>query len=84
MRYHGIVAGPVALLALTCPAGPSESEVTRDQAIEIAQQEVSFEPDSVNAELSTSGARSVWRVTFRGRLPGQPPGLFETVSFPPR
>ena len=76
---HGIFAAPVALVALTCPGGPAESEITQDQAIEIARQEVSFEPESVEAERSTSDARAVWRVTFRGRLPGQSPGLFETL-----
>lgn len=56
-----------------------ESQVTREQAIEIARQEVSFEPESTEAVLTTSDEREVWRVTFRGRLPGQPPGLFETM-----
>jgi hypothetical protein len=70
---------PVALVALTCPAGPAESKITLDQAVEIARQEVSFEPESVGTERSTSDSRAVWRVTFRGRLPGQPPGLFETL-----
>ena len=77
--YYGVLVAPVALVALTCPAGPVEQQITRDQAIEIARQEVSFEPESVEAERSTSDAQAVWRVTFRGRLPGQPPGLFETV-----
>ena len=70
---------PLALLAVTCPAGPLESQITREQAIEIARPQVSFEPDTVDAELVTVETRDVWRVTFTGRLPGQPPGLFETV-----
>ena len=70
---------PIALVAVTCPAGPVESHVTRAQAIEIARQEVSFEPESTDAVFTTSDERDVWRVTFRGRLPGQPPGLFETM-----
>ena len=78
MRHYGICLAPLALMAVTCPAGPVESQVTREQAIEIARQEVSFEPDSVEAVLSTSEV-PVWRVTFRGRLPGQPSGLFETI-----
>ena len=64
---------------MTCPNGRVESQLTRDQAIEIARREVSFAPDSVEAVLSESEERTVWRVTFRGRLPGQPPGLFETM-----
>ena len=70
---------PLALVAVACPAGPTDSQITREQAIDIARQEVSFNPESVEAELSTSDERTVWRVTFRGRLPGQPPGLFETM-----
>ena len=79
MSYQGILVAPLALVALTCPAGPVESEITRDQAIDIAREDVSFKPESVDVELSTSDTRAVWRVTFRGRLPGQPPGLFETM-----
>ena len=37
-------------------------------------------PDSVDAVQTTVEKRSVWRVAFKGRLPDQPPGLFETVS----
>ena len=70
---------PLALVAVTCPAGPINSQITRERAIEIAESEVSFQPDSVEAVLSESQERAVWRVTFRGRLPGQPPGLFETM-----
>jgi uncharacterized membrane protein YkoI len=74
---HGIWA--LLLLAMACPAGPLESQISREQAIEIARQEVSFQPDSIEAVLSESRERPLWRVTFRGRLPGQPPGLFETA-----
>ena len=65
-------------LAATC-AGPSQTEISRERAIEIARPHVSFQPDSVEAERATSAGRAVWRVTFRGRLPGQPPPLFETM-----
>ena len=70
---------PLLLLVVACPAGPVESQLTREQAIEIARQEVSFQPESVEALLSESTGRPVWQVTFRGRLSGQPPGLFETM-----
>lgn len=63
---------------MTCPAAPADTPVTREQAIEIARKEVSFPPDTIEATLVQSDERRVWRVTFRGRLPGQPPGLFET------
>jgi len=70
---------PLLLLVVACPVGPVESQLTREQAIEIARQEVSFQPESVEAVLSESKGRPVWQVTFRGRLSGQPPGLFETM-----
>lgn len=79
MRSFDIYVVPLALIAVACPAGPVDSQITREQAIEIARREVSFEADSVEATLSSSEGRAVWRVTLRGRLPGQPPGLFETV-----
>jgi hypothetical protein len=57
----------------------SETEITRDRAIEIARQQVSFQPDNIDTQPTTANERRVWRVTMRGRLPGQPPGLFETA-----
>lgn len=69
---HGIWA--LLLLAMACPAGPLESQISREQAIEIARQEVSFQPDSIEAVLSESRERPLWRVTFRGRLPGPASG----------
>jgi len=77
MLHYGITV--LLLAAVSCPAGPVESEITREEAIVIARREASFEPDSVEAVMATSEGRAVWRVTFRGRLPGQPPGLLETV-----
>ena len=79
-RHPGCVV-PLALVAATCASRPLvEPRVTEAQAIEIARHEVSFEPDTVDAVLSEDEpGRSVWRVTLRGRVPGQPPGLFETV-----
>jgi hypothetical protein len=73
-----VVAAAMLALGVTC-TGPSSSEISRERAIDIARQQVSFQPDSVDAEQATAGARPVWRVTLRGRLPGQPPGLFETA-----
>ena len=65
-------------MATRC-TGPSPTEISRDRAVEIARAQVSFQPDSVEAQRTTSGVRQVWRITFRGRLAGQPPELFETV-----
>jgi len=71
------VAAALALGA-TC-GGRSSQEISRERAIEIARQHVSFDPESIEAERAISSARPIWRVTLRGRLPGQPPGLFETA-----
>ena len=71
-----LVIAAVLSLGLACP---SEPEVTRDRAIEIARAQVSCQADNVEAERATSNNQPVWRVTLRGRLPGQPPGLFETA-----
>ena len=65
-------------LASAC-TGPSPTEISSERAIEIARPHVSFTPQTVEAVRATSGSRGVWRVTFKGQLPGQPPGLFETT-----
>ena len=80
MRHHLAVAclAPVLVLAGTYISPPAQ-EISRERAIEIARQRISFQPDNVRARRATAGARPVWRVTFRGRLPGQPSGLFETA-----
>lgn len=80
LRHTAILLGAAVLaLGATCSGPSQKTEISRDRAIEIARPHVSFQPDSIQAERTISGARSVWRVTFRGRLPGQPPGLFETA-----
>jgi len=77
-RFSILCVAAVVSLAATCPDS-SQAEISRERAIEIARSHVSFEPDSVDAVAVTAAGRDVWRVTFRGRLPGQPPGLFETA-----
>ena len=77
-RLSILCVGAVLSLAATCP-DPSQTDISRERAIEIARPHVSFEPDGIDAVAVTSAGRAVWRVTFRGRLPGQPPGLFETA-----
>ena len=76
-RAARLIAAVLAL-GFAC-ANPSEMEITKDRAIEIARTQVSFQPDNIEAERRTSNDRPVWRVTLRGRLPGQPPGLFESA-----
>ena len=72
-----IVAIAVAATGAVC--NPIKStDVSRERAIEIARQDIKFTVDSVEAIQTTSEGRVVWRVTIKGRLPDQPPDLFET------
>ena len=75
---HAVLVAILVALAIAC-TGPSDAEISRERAIEIARGRISFQPDTTEATRTTSNNRPVWRVTFRGRLPGQPPGLFETA-----
>jgi hypothetical protein len=71
--------GLVILLMMACAHQPRTTEVTRDRAIAIAKAQVRFEPFEVNARRTRTNGRQVWRVVLKGRLPGQPPMLFETA-----
>ena len=62
-----------------CNPVEKQTTITRDRAIEIARKDLAFKPDSVDALQTTAEQRPIWRVTFKGRLPDQPPGLFETA-----
>ena len=68
-----------ALVSLAATCGPPRNEISRERAIAVARSQVSFTPDSIDAQRSTSPDGPIWRVTLHGRLPGQPPGLFETT-----
>lgn len=76
----------VSLLVLACsPAGngpepaPGDPEIGRDEAVELAREHVDFEVRSVDAERSTEQGRPVWRITFRGRPPGEGNAMGEVV-----
>jgi hypothetical protein len=70
----------VALPACSSPTSPT-SEITRDRAIDLARQHVSFEPTSTAADKDSRQGRPVWVVTFR-RADGSHGGLglFAEVS----
>jgi hypothetical protein len=68
-----------AILATSCIHLPHVREISRQRAIEIARPHVPFTPDRIGATRTMTGGRAIWRVTFRGRLPGQPALLFETM-----
>ena len=67
-----------ALLSTSCRSTPPHQEMPRARAIEIAQREINFEPATTDVRRTSSGGCPVWRIEFRGRLPGQPPMLFES------
>jgi len=80
MRFFFRVVGYVvfsALLADAC-ARPLAGEITRDRAMDIARSQITLQASSVEAVKASARGRPIWRVTIRGRLPGQPPELFET------
>ena len=56
----------VALLA-ACAAQSSGQEISEERAIEIARQQIDFEPGNVEAVKETDEGRPVWRVTFYGK-----------------
>ena len=67
------------VLTLGCASAPRPAEVTRDRAVALARAQVSFEPFEIKARRTRTNGRAVWRVELKGRLPGQPPLLFETA-----
>lgn len=76
------------MLLLTAPACASSSTpkasvppaaITRERAIAIAKSQVRWDPFDVQTKRFTTKGRQIWRVTLKGRLPGQPPLLFETA-----
>ena len=79
---HTILFLLLALLAFACASGAKDEEISREKAIEIARQHLTFEAKSVDAEQATEQGRPVWRVTFRGKEPNPPHtmGEFLTVT----
>jgi hypothetical protein len=69
----------VALLTADCASIVRPAEIARDRAIEIARGQVRWAPFESAAVKTQASGRTVWRVTLKGRLPGQPPELFETA-----
>ena len=78
LRRAALAVITVLLLATACVQRPQVGEISRARAIELARQQITISPDRIDALKTTSDERPVWPVTLRGRLPGQPPGLFET------
>lgn len=64
--------------ALGCASAAPRGGISEEQAIEVASAQVKWKPFDVAARRTTSNGRDIWRVILKGRLPGQPPLLFET------
>jgi uncharacterized membrane protein YkoI len=56
----------LALLA-ACASQNGGQEISEERAIEIARQQIDFEPGKVEAVKETDQDRPVWRVTFYGK-----------------
>jgi len=65
--------------ALGCASAAPRGGIGEERAIEIASARVKWKPFDVAARRTTANGRQIWRVTLKGRLPGQPPLLFETA-----
>lgn len=64
------------------PPGPDQEtgqEIGEEEAVETAREHVDFEVRSVDAEKTTEQGRPVWRITFRGRPPGEGNAMGEVV-----
>lgn len=68
-----------ALLAMSCATASRSAEITRDRAIAIARAQVRWAPFETTAVRRRENGRQIWRVTLKGRLPDQPPMLYETA-----
>lgn len=56
----------LALLA-ACASQNGGQEISEERAIEIARQQIDFEPGRVEAVQEMDQGRPVWRVTFFGK-----------------
>lgn len=77
LRLALLCVAPFALIALSCPPDVIEPQIDESRAIEIATRQVLFEPEATEAVMDDAAEPPVWRVTMRGRLPGQSVFAFE-------
>jgi peptidase YpeB-like protein len=76
-----LIAFVFSLLALGSCLQRPPAEISRERAVEIARSQVTFPVTSIDAVKASANGQPIWRVTVRGRLPDQPPLLFETRVF---
>lgn len=69
----------VLVAVQACASAPPRQTIDRDRAVAIARRQVPWQPFDITARQLAVDGRLIWRVTLKGRLPGQPPLLFETA-----
>jgi len=57
----------LARLLAACASRNAGQEISRERAIEIARQQIDFEPGNIEAVKETDQGRPVWKVTFYGK-----------------
>jgi hypothetical protein len=74
VRYLFFCTLLFVLSGAACHSPKEADELSQDQALQIARQELSFEPVSYEVEEVIEDGQALWRVTFRGKpiLPGRP------------
>lgn len=74
-----LVLAASALALAACASQNSGQEISRERAIEIARQQIDFEPGRVEAvQENDETGRPVWRVTFYAQgVDGDNPGHVE-------
>ena len=64
MRRTQILLALALLIVAACASRSASQEISKERAIEIARQNINFEPDRIEAVKETEEGRPVWRVTF--------------------
>ena len=60
-----------ALMVLACASRVGSEEISKQRAIELAREHLTFEARKVEAVKTTDQGRAVWQVTFRGETASQ-------------
>jgi predicted small secreted protein len=88
-RYHSFMmkkttAALLAVLAAlmmlaACASRSGGEEISKERAIELAREHLTFEARKVEAVKATDQGRTVWQVTFRGTEPNPSLGLMGEI-----
>ena len=61
-----LAAFAVLMMLAACVSRGGSEEISRERAIELAREHLTFEARKVEAVEATDQGRPVWKVTFRG------------------